>query len=549
MATTRHFSPECDRRALRRSHALVLLVIVGLLWLALPAHAQDAGTAATNANYTGIIDMFNSAASKWQGPLQSAAAALYWSLVTISLVLTFMPLALRGAEFNEWADTAFRFVFVTGFWLWMIHNYSSLANSLITGFRHAAQNAVGASGGSSTMSPTDILKCGIDLANVALNQASIWSPVLTLAVCITACIIYIIFALVAGLVALTLVESYVVINASVIFMAFAGFRFTSDIAMHAIKYAIGVGVKLFSLQLIVGVSISVFQTWTAQYSSPGLLATVSDIFGLACLIILVFYLAVHLPPALMGMITGAHGGGMQMGGMFAGAAAVASGAAAGAAAAGGAGAALGGAKALASEQLKARETAGNAPQSPFARMAAMAGGTISNLAGAAMQDVGARLGGRPGSNMGTMGGRMADSMNAQAEGLRSERSKPTPPGGGGGGTTSGSPPPSAPPPSSPPPDGSSSSPPPAASPGSNIGAPTPPPPPGASSPMSQPFTSAADRDRLAGMADLNGGQTSATLKRGDGASHTEQVRSPKPGDNPSGPPAPPTPGGTIRGGS
>lgn len=425
-------------RAASKNLRFTVGILVFLCLISLTAHAQDAGTAATNSNYTSIIDLFNTAAARWQSPLQTAATALFGGLVVINLVLTVAPLAIRGADFPDWAETLFKFVLVTGFWLYMIHNYSSLANSVIQGFRHAAQNAVSSSGGSSTLTPTDILKCGVDLANVALQQASLWRPVLTVAIAITACIIFVIFGLVAGLVAVTLVESFVVVNASVIFMALGGFRFTSDIAMHAIKYTLGVGVKLFSLQLIVGVSLSVFEGWTTQYSAPGMLATVQDIFGLACLIILIFFLALHVPPALMGIVTGSHGVGPQMGTMVAtGAAIVAGGATMGASAAG-AGMAVHGAGRLASEQLKSSELAGTAPRTSLGRIASMTGHTIGNLASAAARDVGARLGGRLGASEGTMGGRMGESMRSQADAMMSERSKPAPPAGSSGASNSGS---------------------------------------------------------------------------------------------------------------
>jgi len=439
---------------LSRDPGFLVGVLLLLCLMSVTAHAQTAGTTATNSNYTSIIDLFNTAASRWQGPLQSAASALFGGLVAINLVLTVAPLAVRGADFPEWAETLVKFVLVTGFWLWMIHNYSSLANSVIQGFRHAAQNAVASSGGSSTLTPTDILKCGVDLANVALQQASVWRPVLTVAIAITACIIFCIFGLVAGLVAVTLVESFVVINASVIFMGLGGFRFTSDIAMHAIKYTLGIGVKLFSLQLIVGISLTVFESWTTQYSAPGMLATVQDIFGLACLIILIFFLALHVPPALMGIVTGSHGVGPQMGTMVAtGAAIVAGGAAVGASAAG-AGMAVHGASQLASEQLKSSELSGTAPRTGLGRIAAMTGHTVGNLATAATRDVGARLGGRLGAHEGTMGGRMSESMRAQADTLASERTRPAPPAAparppSGGSSTSSSTEPPRPPPSSP----------------------------------------------------------------------------------------------------
>jgi type IV secretion system protein TrbL len=414
------------RRSVDIPWAVALAVLLSLGGI-MSAHAADPGAAANNANYTSLIDLFNTESAKWQAPLQSAAQVLYGTLITITLVLTFIPLAVRGAEFGEWAESLVKFILVTGFWLWMIHNFSSLAAGIINGFRHAAQNAASASGAATTLSPTDILKTGLDLVHFAMTQASVWNLPLALSMVLASLIILIVFALVAGLVAVTLVESYIVINASVLFMAFAGLRFTSDIAMHAIKYAIGVGVKLFALQLIVGVSMAVFQSWITQYSNPGLIATIEDGFGLAALAILVFYLAVYLPPALMGMITGSHSPGLQFAGIAAGAAAITGGTAMAAASAVGGASALQGAGSLASAQLATATAQGTAPSNPLGRMIAWSGHAASNLRSAALQDMGARLGGRPGAHAGTMGGRMGDGMRARSDMLLSALNAPKPP--------------------------------------------------------------------------------------------------------------------------
>jgi len=412
---------------LKRMMAGVILVLLASM-VAMSAVAADPGAVANNANYTNLIDLFNTASVQWQAPLQTAAEALYGTLITITLVLTFMPLAVRGAEINEWAETLVKFVLVTGFWLWMIHNFSSLAGGIITGFRHLAKNATAASGAAQTLSPTDIIKTGLDLVHFAMSQASVWNLPLAMAMVLASLIILVAFSLVAGLVAVTLVESYIVINASVIFMAFAGLRFTSDIAIHAIRYAIGVGVKLFALQLIVGVSMAVFQAWVIQYQNFALIATIEDGFGLTALSILVLFLAVYVPPALMGMVTGAHGGGLQFGGAAAAASAIAGGAGFAAASVAGGASALQGAGSLASAQLTHATAAGTAPSSGLGRMVTWTGNAASNLSNAALQDVGARLGGRPGAHSGTMGGRMGDGMRARSDTLFAAMTAPKPPG-------------------------------------------------------------------------------------------------------------------------
>ena len=53
--------------------------------------------------------------------------------------------------------------------------------------------------------------------------------------------------LIAAFMVLALVESYLIISMSVIFMAFGGSRWTKDFAVSTVRYTVSVGAKLFVL--------------------------------------------------------------------------------------------------------------------------------------------------------------------------------------------------------------------------------------------------------------------------------------------------------------
>jgi type IV secretion system protein TrbL len=425
----------------RCAHLVFALAASGAMGV---AHAQVAANAA-QADYSGIIDQFHTAANAWGPALQQAATVLYWSLITISLVLTFMPMALRGAELNEWAETLFRFVLVTGFWLWMIHNFSTLADDIIKGFWHAGQNAAAASGGNTRLDPWDVVSTGLNISAAVAQQAHLWNPGTAIVIGLAALVILVVFALMAGVIAITLVETFIIINAAVIFMALAGFQFSAEIARHAIRYVIGIGAKLFALQLIIGVASAIFQNWSTQFNAAGAVATIPDALSLVALVVLVFYLANSVPSALMGIVTGAHGTGQSIGSMVAaGTTAMAVGANTAMTVGGGAlkgaggtiNAAHGGAK-LASEQLRDATLNGTAPTSKLERFGAATGATAANVAWAAAKDIGARLGGRPNYGSGSIGGRMGDSMRSQAAEKSAARERPSSPSSTATGTDGG----------------------------------------------------------------------------------------------------------------
>ena len=275
----------------------------------------------------------------------------------------------------------------------MIHNFPALADDIIKGFWHAGQNAAAASGGNTRLDPWDVVSTGLDLSASVAQQAHLWNLGPAIVIGLSALVILVVFALLAGVIAITLVETYVIINAAVIFMALAGFQFSAEIARHAIRYVIGIGAKLFALQLIIGVASAIFQNWSTQFNAAGTVATIPDALSLVALVVLVFYLANSVPSALMGIVTGAHGTGQSIGSMVAaGTTAMSMGANAAMTVGGGAlkaaggsiNAAHGGAK-LASEQLRDASLNGTAPTSKLERFGVAAGAAAANVAWAAAQ--------------------------------------------------------------------------------------------------------------------------------------------------------------------
>ena len=72
---------------------------------------------------------------------------------------------------------------------------------------------------------------------------------------------------VAGQLLVTLIESYFVISAAVIFLGFGGSRWTQDFVQKYLGYAIAVGVKLMTIYLLIGASSTLFNGWAALLSS------------------------------------------------------------------------------------------------------------------------------------------------------------------------------------------------------------------------------------------------------------------------------------------
>lgn len=112
---------------------------------------------------------------------------------------------------------------------------------------------------------------------------------------------------------MTLVESYVIINASVLFYGFGGSQWTRDFAIAPLRFVIAVGAKLFVLTLIVGIIVTSAKSWLAAYTNDE-----ASLMTLAGLALVCAYLTKTIPELIGGMISGTSmGGGSAIGGMAA----------------------------------------------------------------------------------------------------------------------------------------------------------------------------------------------------------------------------------------
>src|SRR5438093_7397245 len=78
---------------------------------------------------------------------------------------------------------------------------------------------------------------------------------------ITAIVVVIAFAIIAAQLLVVLVEGFIVIGAGILFLGFAGSRWTKFFTERYLSYLASVGVKLFVLYLIMGVGMGIAARW------------------------------------------------------------------------------------------------------------------------------------------------------------------------------------------------------------------------------------------------------------------------------------------------
>jgi len=285
-----------------------------LLTLASFLFATDAMAQANlqdpSGSFTGLLDLVKQSASQWDGRLRGYATTLFWLLASIQFVWTFFPLVFRQSDLGEIVGELIRFVLVIGFWYALLLFSKDWGEAVVNSFRQAGSSAAGL--GDTSIKPGDIFDVAVQLANT-IGDVETWNPLTAFMVALAGVLVLLCFAFIAAFMGLTIIESYIVINAAVLFTGFGGSQWTREYAMAIVRYAVSVGAKLFVLTLLVGLIITSAKQWQAAYNHDD--ASMWTMIGLA---LACAYFCKTLPELVAGIISGASmSGGGAVGGIAA----------------------------------------------------------------------------------------------------------------------------------------------------------------------------------------------------------------------------------------
>lgn len=377
-----------------------LFLLVPMLLVCGMAHAAP-GLSEVSGSASGLLELLQKNAAEWGPRLTQYAMYLLFALGLIQLVITFGFKALDGNfELGGIVADLLRFIMVMGFFMAMIEYFPSWGGMVVDSFRKAAGTATGLG---KDVSPGEMFWIAVNFGWRIVKDISMFGLGTAIITGLMALVVLFCFTFIACFMFVTLVESFIVINAAVLFMGFGGSSWTREFAMAPIKYLVSVGAKLFVLTLIVGIIIKSSNDWLAAYN--GDMLSLMTLGGLA---FICAYMTKTIPEMVAGMTSGASmGGGSAIGSLAVAGAAGAAGLAAGAAM--GVGAAAKGAGSLANSissslsgsapspqtgagdapKIKpASSTGGNGGGSTSPKAPSSSGGSASQATGAAMRVAG-----------------------------------------------------------------------------------------------------------------------------------------------------------------
>lgn len=371
-----------------------------------------------------ITNLYRDNTAAMGASLRNYAIGLFALLATLEFAWSFTRLALRGGDFGDFMGEFVTRLMTILFFYWLMTSSGEIATAIVNSFREAGNTAAQSGGGSGGMRPSDIWNAGATMADQIMStEVGLQDIPKGIALMIAGIVMVCVFAILAALMIIALVESYLVMAAAVLLMGFGGSSWTKDIAIKTLTYCVSVGAKLFTIQIIVGLAEAMIRGWLDGLNGGAFaedMRMVCEILGAS---VVMLALAFTVPSIVQSMINGSSMASANPVG--AAAAAVAGGVVGAGAMAIGGGMAMTGAAKLASEQLKSSDAAGTGPTTGLGRAGAMIGGTMSNLAKGTMNDAGQRLAGRvrSGNQPASVGAALMD----QAGSLQRERERPAAP--------------------------------------------------------------------------------------------------------------------------
>jgi type IV secretion system protein TrbL len=252
---------------------------------------------------TDIVRDYEAVTASWVGALGPIAHRIFWILVAIQLTWSALWWVLDREDGLAVLSSLLRQVVAIGFFYAVLLNGGTWIPAVIQGF----SNAGAAAAGITNLSPTGVFDQGLALANKILNATSDLGLLdgffASLIAGISALVVVVAYAIIAAQLLVVLVESFIVIGAGILFLGFAGSRWTKFFTERYLSYLASVGVKLFVLYLIMGVGMGIAARWMPILERGGF-SPIPFFYVMGGSLVFVF-LTWHIPSVAGSMMAGA----------------------------------------------------------------------------------------------------------------------------------------------------------------------------------------------------------------------------------------------------
>lgn len=257
-------------------------ITVLLLLCCVPQWANAAGMMDT------LVSQVQAASGGWMSSALGYAKTLFFGLAAIEFAWSAIQLTLKKSELSEiMVGTLFK-VMSLSFFAMVLIKAPTWIPAIIDSFKTAGAGV----GGTTVLSPSAVFDQGLQVASSLMQFSNDAAPATgdmiintltssgqglgkfmlsSIIVGVASVFIILGYGLIAVQLLITLVESYLIIGGGAIMLGFSGSRWTHNLSEKYFGYAISIGVKLFTIYLIIGFGDSFTQamkdTIAASYAA------------------------------------------------------------------------------------------------------------------------------------------------------------------------------------------------------------------------------------------------------------------------------------------
>jgi len=265
----------------RITRAATLLFFVALMPAVALAQSAPvcAPTAGKGGILTGLATQFSTTTAPWTSTALRYGQDLFFALVAIEIAWSAITYVLQKDSLPDFIAALLLKIISVGFFYTLLQPAFGPVwiSDIVSSFTQAG-SAIGGQSQFLPSDPSSVFNCGTDVANAMLQSVSNNNTGITFgnilpaieavfAALICALGVVLAFAIIAGQLLITLIESYIVIGAGVFMLGFTGSRWTLVFGEKYVGYAFSVGIKLFMLELIVGLGYALGQQWAALFAN------------------------------------------------------------------------------------------------------------------------------------------------------------------------------------------------------------------------------------------------------------------------------------------
>lgn len=253
---------------------------------------------------TGILDQvtqqFLTALSHDGRLIQQAAENLFYYLVTIQLALTAIWMTIAGESLQSFITRLVQLSFSFGFFYALIQFGGQWIPQLLNGFIHLGQVA-----GITSLDPSSTIDQGISISGAIFKGFFDWGllshPWVSLVGAVICISILVLYGLMAAELAIALVKSYILVATGSLFFAFGASEYTQDMAKSYFRAAIGLGLQLMSLYLLLGVGQNVGSEWAAMTELAAKNHELMPMLVILAAVIVYYMILKNIPPFIAGL--------------------------------------------------------------------------------------------------------------------------------------------------------------------------------------------------------------------------------------------------------